>query len=70
MRSTINISLPEKMKKRVDYLVKSNNYGSTSELFRDALRALEDSKLIEGIMISEKEFSEGKRKKLRSLKDI
>ena len=58
------------MKSKVDFLVKANNYGSTSELFRDALRAFEDQKLVEDIMESEKEFAMGKGKKLRSLRDL
>ena len=62
--------MPAKLKSRVDFLVKSNNYGSVSELFRDALRALEDAKLIEDIIESEKEFALGKGKTLRSLKDL
>jgi Arc/MetJ-type ribon-helix-helix transcriptional regulator len=70
MRTTSSISMPPKIKERVDYLVKTNNYASVSELFRDALRALEDEKLIEGIMESEREFATGKGKKLRSLRDI
>jgi len=70
MRITSSISMPPKIKERVDYLVKTNNYASASELFRDALRALEDEKLIEGIMESEREFATGKGKKLRSLRDL
>ena len=62
--------MPHNMRSRVDFLVKVNNYGSTSELFRDALRALEDQKLIESITESEREFAMGKDKKLRSLKDL
>jgi len=41
-----------------------------SEFFRDAVRALEEDKLIRDIMASEKEFSAGKGKRLRSLKDL
>ena len=55
---------------RVKYLAKANNYASISELFRDALRALEDAKLIEGIAQSELDFAQGRGKKLRSLKDL
>lgn len=58
------------LRARVQSLVKENNYSSVSELFRDALRALEDKKLVEGIMKSEAEFAVGKGKKLRSLKDL
>jgi len=67
---TLNISMQPKMKTRIDYLVKHNNYSSVSELFRDALRALEDEKLVEGIMESEREFAAGKGKKLRALRDL
>jgi putative addiction module CopG family antidote len=70
MRITTNISMPPQVKSRVDFLVKTNNYSSVSELFRDALRALEDQQLIESIMESEREFAAGKGKKLRSLKDL
>ncbi len=62
--------MPPQMKQRVDYLVKANSYGSVSELFRDALRALEDAELIESIRKSEREFAAGKGKKLRSLRDL
>jgi len=55
---------------RVQAIVKESNYSSVSELFRDALRALEDEKLIEGIRASEAEFAAGKGKKLRSLRDL
>lgn len=58
------------IRSRVKHLVEANNYSTTSELFRDALRALEDEKLIEGIRESEAEFAAGKGKKLRSLKDL
>ena len=58
------------LKARVKHLVKVNNYTSISELFRDALRALEDSNLIEGMMQSEMEFAQGKGRKLKSLKDL
>ena len=62
--------MPPKMKIRVNSLVTYNNYSSVSELFRDAFRALEDEKLVEGIMESEREFAAGKGKKLRSLRDL
>jgi putative addiction module CopG family antidote len=39
MRKTINISLTEKLKKEVDNTVKSGQYSSRSEFFRDAIRA-------------------------------
>ena len=62
--------MPPLQKKNVDRMIKDYDYASTSEFFRDAIRALEDKKLIEGIMESEREFAAGKGKLLRSLKDL
>ncbi len=70
MRSTLNISMPQLQRKNVERMIKDYNYTSTSEFFRDAVRALEDVKLIKDIMESEQEFSAGKGKKLRSLRDL
>ena len=70
MRTTLNISMPPLQKKNVDRMIKDYDYASASEFFRDAIRALEDKKLIEGIMESEREFAAGKGKLLRSLKDL
>jgi Arc/MetJ-type ribon-helix-helix transcriptional regulator len=70
MRTTLNISMPPLQKKNVDRMIKDYNYTSASEFFRDAVRALEEDKLIKDIMQSEREFSSGKGKKLRSLKDL
>ena len=70
MRTTLNISMPPLQKKNVDRMIKDYNYASTSEFFRDAVRALEEDKLIKDIMESEREFAAGKGKRLRSLKDL
>lgn len=70
MRATLNISMPTELKKQVDRIIKEEKYASASELFRDALRALEDERLVEDIMESEREFAAGKGKKLRSLRDL
>ena len=70
MRTTLNISMPSAQKKNVDRMIKDYNYASASEFFRDAIRALEDDKLIKDIMESEREFAAGKGKRLRSLKDL
>ncbi len=70
MRTTLNISMPPLQKKNVDRMIKDYKYTSVSEFFRDAVRALEEDKLIRDIMASEKEFSAGKGKRLRSLKDL
>ena len=70
MRKTLNISISPSLKQEVEREVKEGNYSSTSEFFRDALRAWQDSKLINGIMESEREFALGKGKKLKSLRDL
>lgn len=62
--------MPPLQKKNVDRMIRDYNYASASEFFRDAIRALEEDKLIKDIMESEKEFAAGKGKKLRSLKDL
>jgi Arc/MetJ-type ribon-helix-helix transcriptional regulator len=70
MRQVINISLPQKMALDVKKEVKSGNYATTSEFFRDLLRMWQGSKLYNDIIESEKEFRQGKGKKLRSLKNL
>ena len=62
--------MPPLQKKNVDRMIKNYNYTSASEFFRDAVRALENDKLIEDIIESEREFAQGKGKKLRSLRDL
>ena len=62
--------MPPLQKKNVDRMIKDYNYTSASEFFRDAVRALEEDKLIQDIVQSEREFVAGKGKKLRSLKDL
>ena len=44
-------------------------YG-VSEFFRDAIRSWKEDQLYKSVLQSEKEFAEGKGKKLRSLKDL
>jgi len=70
MRTTLNISMPAAFKKNVDMAVKEGNYASISEFFRDAVRAWQDEQLYQSVLQSEKEFAQGKGKKLRSLKDL
>lgn len=70
MRTTLNISMPQSFRDKINNLIKENNYASASELFRDSIRAFEDQKLIESIMESEKDFATGKFKTLKSLKDL
>jgi len=70
MRNIITISVPPSVKKSIDSIMKENKYASVSELFRDAMRSLEDDALIRNMMESEREFALGKGKRLRSLKDL
>lgn len=60
--------MPASLKKNVDLAVKEGNYASISEFFRDAIRAWEDEQLYQSVMRSRKDFSEGKFRRLRSLK--
>lgn len=62
--------MPASLKKNVILAVKEGNYASISEFFRDAIRAWEEEKLYQSVLQSEKEFAQGKGKKLRSLKDL
>jgi Arc/MetJ-type ribon-helix-helix transcriptional regulator len=70
MRNIITISVPLSVKKSVDNIMRENKYASVSELFRDAMRSLEDAMLVKSMMESEMEFAAGKGKRLRSLKDL
>lgn len=51
-------------------MVSENNYSSISEFIRDAIRAWEDDRLYQSVLQSEKEFAQGKGKRLRSLRDL
>ena len=62
--------MPASLKKNVDLAVKEGNYASVSEFFRDAIRTWEEERLYQSVLKSEKEFAEGKGKRLRSLKDL
>ena len=62
--------MPVSLKKSVDTAVKEGNYASVSEFFRDAIRAWEEEQLYQSVLKSEKEFAQGKGKRLRSLKDL
>ena len=65
MRNIVTISMPLGLKKKIDKVVKEENYASVSEFFRDTVRAWEDEQLYQSVLRSEKEFSEGKGKRLR-----
>ena len=70
MRKVVNISLPQELNKEVDRAVKSGQYASKSEFFRDLMRLWREQQLLDEIMESEKEFAGGKGKILKSLKDL
>lgn len=69
--TTINVSLPDKLKDEAQMLVESGFYASFSDLVRDSLRqAVKSSKYDLWTLEAEKEFKEGKGKLLKSPKDI
>lgn len=70
MRQIINISLPSPMAKTVKKAVKSGDYSSTSEFFRDLLRDWQKGKLLSDLNESRLEINSGKGKVLKSLKDL
>jgi Arc/MetJ-type ribon-helix-helix transcriptional regulator len=70
MRTTLNISMPPKLFSKIEAVVSEQNYSSISEFIRDAIRAWEDDQLYRSVLQSEKEFAQGKGKRLRSLKDL
>jgi len=68
MRNIVNISLPAPMVKTVKSAVKSGNYASVSEFFRDLLRNWQASQLLNELNASRAEIKAGKGKVLKSLK--
>jgi Arc/MetJ-type ribon-helix-helix transcriptional regulator len=70
MRDIINISLPKSLSNEVKKEVKKGSFASTSEFFRHLLRVWKEESLYRELEKSRKEFSQGKAKKLRSLKDL
>lgn len=70
MRKIINISLPNELSKEVDRAVRSGNYATKSEFFRDLLRLWKEEQLLQELRESQKEVVSGKSRKLRSLKDL
>ena len=70
MRNIINISLPKEMAMKVKREIRSGNYATTSEFFRDLFRQWEEKKLLSELRESQEEIRTGKAKKLNSLKDL
>jgi len=70
VREIINISLPPQMAKTVKNAVKTGDYSSTSEFFRDLLRDWREGKLLKELNASRAEIAAGKGKLLKSLKNL
>ena len=70
MRQIINISLPKKLAKSVEGIMKEGKYASKSEFFRELLRMWMEGKILKELSESRKELVSGKGKLLRSLKDL
>lgn len=62
--------MPPKLLSRVGSIISEHNYSSVSEFIRDTIRAWEEEQLYQSVLQSEKEFAQGKGKRLRSLKDL
>ena len=70
MREIINISLPSPMVKTIKSTIKTENYVSISEFFRDLLRDWQAGKLLNELNESQREIKDGQGKILKSLKDL
>ena len=70
MRQTVSISLSPLLKKEIDEIVESGMYSSTSELIRDAVRTLKETRLITELKKSQTAARSGKVTKLTSLKSL
>lgn len=69
--TTINISLPDVLKKQADAVIADGYYASFSDLTRTALRQiLRDHKLDRMVAEAKQEYKEGKGILLRTDKDI
>ena len=68
---TINISLPEKLKRRAEVLIDAGYYVSFSDLVRDALRrAVEKDEGTRLLEKAKKEIAEGKYREIKDSKDL
>jgi len=69
--TTINISLPEQLKKEADAAIKDGYYASFSDLARTALRQiLQDRKLDRLVAEAKRDYKAGRGTILRTKKDI
>jgi len=70
MRTIVNISLPKKLNKIVDEVMRGGKFATKSEFFRTLIRLWEQGKLAEELEASRRELKSGKGKFLHSLKDL
>ncbi len=70
MRSVINISVPDLVRKEVDREVRAGGYASVSEFFRAVLRERKEQMLLRDVEESRREVQAGHARVLRSLKDL
>lgn len=70
MRTILNISLPSQMASIVNEAVKTGNYSTKSEFFRDLLRQYSENILLNKLKKSQQEIRQGKGKILKSLRDL
>lgn len=70
MRSIINISVPEKVKAKVEIAVKQGGYATTSEFFRHLRRLWQENQVLEELTKSRKQIVRKRGKVLTSLKDL
>lgn len=70
MRTIINISLSKELSKEVEKAVRSGQYVSKSEFFRDLLRLWKEEQLLRELRENQKEIAAGRGKILHSLKDL
>ncbi len=69
--TTINISLPDKLKKQADAVISDGHYASFSDLARTALRQiLRDHKLDRMVAEAKADYKAGRGTLLRNKKDI
>ncbi|OIO47068.1 MAG: hypothetical protein AUJ31_00530 [Parcubacteria group bacterium CG1_02_39_15] len=70
MRDVINISLPKKLNREIEKVIKKERYSTKSEFIRELLRLHLEDELLHTVKESEQEIRAGKGKVLRSLRDL
>ena len=70
MRSIVNISLPQSVKKELEHAVKAGGYATKSEFVRDLMRLWKEEQFLQELRESQKQIMSGKGKTLKSLKTL